>query len=194
MSGRQPSHPLGWQQRSPSPWSPVAPSPPPIIGGARRSSLTYLNPQRPQMPGFDENRSSLTPLSAFHPPIPKAGPSPSNQRRAGFTNGPKPYRPFHDSGVSSSFQLSPTPSPVVWQSPTPPTFAPSNRPNLPRQPSPSPRYSVPTPSPRPYEYIVYDDDIKYGPTTAEIIANQSQDYIDEKLAEYQMTIMYLQGK
>ncbi|GLV32350.1 Muscle-specific protein 300 kDa [Carabus blaptoides fortunei] len=33
-----------------------------------------------------------------------------------------------------------------------------------------------------------------GPSTADIIANQSQDYVDEKLAEYQATIQQLQGK
>ena len=33
-----------------------------------------------------------------------------------------------------------------------------------------------------------------GPTTAEIIAAQSQDYVDERLAEYQATIQHLQGK
>lgn len=33
-----------------------------------------------------------------------------------------------------------------------------------------------------------------GPSTAEIIANQSQDYVDEKLAEYQATIQQLQSK
>lgn len=32
-----------------------------------------------------------------------------------------------------------------------------------------------------------------GRSTAEIIANQSQDYVDEKLAEYQATIFQLQG-
>ena len=38
-----------------------------------------------------------------------------------------------------------------------------------------------------------EDDGNDGLTTAEIIASQSQDYIDEKLAEYQATIQYLQG-
>lgn len=33
-----------------------------------------------------------------------------------------------------------------------------------------------------------------GPSTADIIANQSQDYVDEKLAEYQATIQQLQGR
>jgi hypothetical protein len=43
-------------------------------------------------------------------------------------------------------------------------------------------------------YVIYDEEENTGPTTAEIIANQSQDYIDEKLAEFQLTILQLQGK
>ncbi|KAF7274651.1 hypothetical protein GWI33_012696 [Rhynchophorus ferrugineus] len=50
-----------------------------------------------------------------------------------------------------------------------------------------------TPPPLPQNYELDEDDDS-GPTTAEIIANQSQDYIDEKLAEYQATIYQLQGK
>ncbi|KAJ6648152.1 Muscle-specific protein 300 kDa, partial [Pseudolycoriella hygida] len=46
--------------------------------------------------------------------------------------------------------------------------------------------------PQPKSYIIYDDEEEQGPSTAEIIANQSQDYVDEKLAEYQMTIIQLQ--
>lgn len=38
----------------------------------------------------------------------------------------------------------------------------------------------------------YDQE-QNGPSTADIIANQSQDYVDEKLAEYQATIQQLQG-
>lgn len=48
----------------------------------------------------------------------------------------------------------------------------------------------PPPLPQNYE----PDDEDSGPSTAEIIAAQSQDYIDEKLAEYQATIYQLQGK
>jgi hypothetical protein len=48
----------------------------------------------------------------------------------------------------------------------------------------------PPPLPQNYE----PDDEESGPSTAEIIANQSQDYIDERLAEYQATIYQLQGK
>lgn len=51
-----------------------------------------------------------------------------------------------------------------------------------------------------YEYIgvplepSQSNDDESGPSTAEIIASQSQDYVDEKLAEYQATIAFLQGK
>lgn len=48
--------------------------------------------------------------------------------------------------------------------------------------------------PNPKSYIIYDDEDEGGPSTREIIENQSQDYIDEKLAEYQMTIYQLQGE
>uniref|UniRef100_A0A182Y5Q5 Uncharacterized protein n=1 Tax=Anopheles stephensi TaxID=30069 RepID=A0A182Y5Q5_ANOST len=42
------------------------------------------------------------------------------------------------------------------------------------------------------QYVIYDYGGEMGPSTAEIIAAQSQDYVDEKLAEYQATIMLLQ--
>lgn len=40
---------------------------------------------------------------------------------------------------------------------------------------------------------VYNEEVA-RPSTADIIAQQSQDYVDEKLAEYQATISLLQGK
>ena len=51
-----------------------------------------------------------------------------------------------------------------------------------------------------YEYVgvpldhTQTDEESSGPSTAEIIASQSQDYVDEKLAEYQATIQQLQGE
>lgn len=48
--------------------------------------------------------------------------------------------------------------------------------------------------PQPKSYVIYDEEEEQGPSTAEIIANQSQDYVDERLAEYQMTIFQLQGE
>ena len=65
------------------------------------------------------------------------------------------------------------------------------------QPSYDMEYVYP-PGMEPHAYsdthsMMTEDDGNDGLTTAEIIASQSQDYIDEKLAEYQATIQYLQG-
>lgn len=56
---------------------------------------------------------------------------------------------------------------------------------------------------RPREFVVLEapspqqwsdeETMTDGRSTAEIIAQQSQDYVDEKLAEYQATIYLLQG-
>ena len=40
----------------------------------------------------------------------------------------------------------------------------------------------------------FEDPTQAGLSTAAIIASQSQDYVDEKLAEYQATIHQLQGR
>lgn len=62
-----------------------------------------------------------------------------------------------------------------------------------------PEYLIAPYRPGDYEYIgvpleppIEDEDS--GPSTREIIASQSQDYVDEKLAEYQATIAHLQGQ
>lgn len=62
--------------------------------------------------------------------------------------------------------------------------------------------SAPVPY-RPREFVVLEapslqqwsdeESTTDGRSTAEIIASQSQDYVDEKLAEYQATIYMLQG-
>lgn len=62
------------------------------------------------------------------------------------------------------------------------------------QQSPYEYVGVPLEPPQPKTYIIYDEEEEHGPSTAEIIANQSQDYVDERLAEYQMTIFQLQGE
>lgn len=50
--------------------------------------------------------------------------------------------------------------------------------------------------PRPVRHssLSISDDNPDGLSTADIIASQSQDYVDEKLAEYQATILQLQGE
>lgn len=63
-----------------------------------------------------------------------------------------------------------------------------------------PEYLIASYRPGDYEYIgvpldhTQTDEESSGPSTAEIIASQSQDYVDEKLAEYQATIQQLQGE
>ncbi|XP_012270876.1 vegetative cell wall protein gp1-like [Orussus abietinus] len=61
-----------------------------------------------------------------------------------------------------------------------------------------PEYLIAPYRPGEYEYVGVPldpdqgDEESSGPSTAEIIASQSQDYVDEKLAEYQATIQQLQ--
>lgn len=63
-----------------------------------------------------------------------------------------------------------------------------------------PEYMIGTYRPGDYEYVgvpldhSQTEEESSGPSTAEIIANQSQDYVDEKLAEYQATIQQLQSE
>lgn len=64
-----------------------------------------------------------------------------------------------------------------------------------------PEYLIAPYRPGDYEYVGVPlepgnqgDEEATGPSTAEIIASQSQDYVDEKLAEYQATIQQLQGE
>lgn len=104
-------------------------------------------------------------------------------------NGPKPYvrPPFSPPPMNNNYSRA---SPIVCQ--TPPEYLYSAP--APYEPARYDFVGVPLEPPQPKSYIIYDDDEDQGPSTAEIIANQSQDYVDEKLAEYQMTIMQLQGK
>lgn len=90
-----------------------------------------------------------------------------------------PASPLHLNYQQSSFGL-PSPIPREFE-----TYA--------YQASAEEEYGPPEP-PLPKSYVIYDDEEEEGPSTREIIANQSQDYVDEKLAQYQYTIMQLQGE
>ncbi|XP_063223140.1 uncharacterized protein LOC134531369 [Bacillus rossius redtenbacheri] len=96
-----------------------------------------------------------------------------------------------------------------WASPPPPgvPLPPGPRPYRlpPQSASPGPCFSPDMFFYPPYEaqYVgvpleppghVTDDEDQSGLSTADIIASQSQDYVDEKLAEYQATILQLQGE
>ncbi|GBO98741.1 hypothetical protein EVAR_238_1 [Eumeta japonica] len=111
---------------------------------------------------------------------------------------PKPFRPVHSPqpfrpnslSPSSHFSISPYPmSPILGQSP-------EYYYSSPYEPVREYDYAgVPSEPPPPPRPMIYEEDEERGPSTAEIIANQSQEgYVDEKLAEYQATIQLLQGK
>lgn len=241
--------PSSFLYRPPSPWT-TAPSPPPIISGPRpyghamspapinqvrgqRGSTNIPHP-RPQWPGGNQSPAP------YQQPAPGAGGAyyGGMASSGGASPAPRPYRPAplqhqnsYGAQPTSSFQLSPTPSPIVCQTPSsdfnysnrqtplshhqyqqqPPQFyQQQGAPVIPPQPRQHGGQGghgghglaqdqidfvgVPLEPPQPKSYVIYDDEEEFGPSTAEIIANQSQDYIDEKLAEYQMTILQLQGE
>ncbi|KAH8418768.1 hypothetical protein KR222_001768, partial [Zaprionus bogoriensis] len=240
--------PSSFLYRPPSPWT-TAPSPPPIISGPRAYHAHAMSPA-PQLRGqrpagsIGSNSSSNMPHPRPQWPAGNQSPAPYQPPQLydssqGFAYGgvagappvPRPYRPAplqhqnsYGAAPTSSFQLSPTPSPIVCQTPSSdftyssrqtPLSHQQQQPLYP-QPAPPPQYlrqggapplppqprqhgqdhidfvGVPLEPPQPKSYVIYDDEEEFGPSTAEIIANQSQDYVDEKLAEYQMTILQLQ--
>lgn len=146
--------------------------------GTRGPQVTYPQPRWPGSP---------PPMSHAHhqSPIPMHSRVSSSPIPVGM-NGSKTYRtPF------SPVPMYANPTPVYG---TPPEYLYSAPPV---EFEMQPRYEyvgVPLEPPQPKSYVIYDDDEDHGPSTAEIIANQSQDYVDEKLAEYQLTIAQLQGE
>lgn len=107
-------------------------------------------------------------------------------------SGPKPYR-------APSF----SPVPIASNSNTQSEY--QHSPIRPLQP-PSPFELAPPPyeyvcvpfsleHPSSSQYVIYDDGDENTLSTAEIIQRQSQDYVDEQLAQFEMmTIAKLQGK
>lgn len=219
--------------RPPSPWTPVAPSPPPIISGPRRHSMQSPGPMSPpphaMSPGPQGLRGTRAGSNIPQPrPQWPPGPQPYGQQQQQHYQpvhapsptpfnghgGPKQYMhqyspvnvpPSHGHPMSS-FQLSPSPSPLIFHNQPPAEYFYQQRPygnnvNNHQQSHPFVRQQpsfeyvgAPIEPPLPKSYVVYDDEEETGPSTREIIANQSQDYIDEKLAEYQLTILQLQGE
>lgn len=188
--------PGGWVGRpdAPSPFRPASPyssSPSPHPQSRSRGPPTPIHHSHPMSP--------LTYSPMIHPmsPVPMG----------------MPISP----GMSPVFGCPPPgyiqcPRPR-WPSPIPPPGAPTSRPYISAQlqspmgsgsasPAPCgpPEYLIAPYKPGDYEYVGVPldpnqgDEEVTGPSTAEIIASQSQDYVDEKLAEYQATIQQLQGE
>lgn len=164
----------------------------PMFGQSATQQRGTRGPQmpcpRPRWPGPSPNRQSPAPYN----PVPEQMYYNQQQQRVSPSpatigaNGPKPYQRQTYSPVPQSSYSRASPVVVMNQGPPPEYMY-----------SAAPQYEyvgVPLEPPQPKTYIIYDEEEEQGPSTAEIIANQSQDYVDERLAEYQMTIFQLQGK
>jgi len=187
MSGQQPpSQPPNrgsWGRMPPSPSpipfrpaSPYAPSPPPIMSARRLpGSPIPPMPMSPMSPMFGcPSPARLPPRMAApgSPYIPCPRPRWPSPLPPGvpLPPGPRPYR------------LTPVQSPTPLICPSPEYFY---------SPYTEAEYiGVPLEPPGPPPE--YEDATQAGLSTAAIIASQSQDYVDEKLAEYQATIHQLQ--
>lgn len=151
---------------------------------------------------FESQRFSPAPMRQ-HPPANVHQPTPSYQ--GGNVHQPTP-------SYQNNVQLPPDVSfPRPYRStfsPTPSAPTPSSLP--PFSPPPTPQfmyvdqdrnvkpvsdfYVVPLEPANLNKGIHVYDDEEMRPSTADIIAQQSQDYVDEKLAEYQGVISLLQGE
>lgn len=168
----------------------TSPTPPPMLYGTNRSNQnspmfgasglrgtrgTNLPCPRPQWPTGQQQQSTMPPQPPLH------------------FNPQQQFQPLHQ---QHNYQPSSSPSPIVinrQQS----TYTPTNSTAISSYSDYPTQYEymgAPVEPPNPKSYIVYDEEEESGLSTAEIIANQSQDYVDEKLAEYQMTIFQLQGE
>ncbi|XP_014226447.1 classical arabinogalactan protein 9-like [Trichogramma pretiosum] len=198
------SGPSGWPPTSrasaPSPFRPASPFSP--ATQARGVPLAFHHQQQ-------HMHHPMSPISFGMPMSPGMSPVFGGPPASpGFIQCPRPRwpapaappanaaaRPFIPISPMHQPQPATIPSAAVCQSPL--------------QPCGPPEFLIAAYQPGEYEYVgvpldhqhrslhrsEYDDEVdEVGPSTAEIIASQSQDYVDEKLAEYQATIHQLQGE
>ncbi|XP_060864346.1 uncharacterized protein LOC132940652 [Metopolophium dirhodum] len=132
--------------------------------------------------GWAPTPSVTSPPVSFRPATPTRH-SPIHRLPPPYIPCPKPMRPTSSplpAAVPQPYRYpSPCPSPQVYESPT-------------SMPSYRPREFVVLEAPSPQQWSDEENTMTDGRSTAEIIAQQSQDYVDEKLAEYQATIYMLQ--
>lgn len=211
--------PKGWIRASASPMRANQPrlmSPTPNSAPRQRSPTPTFNARHlSETPTFNPTHQSPTPPLRRLPPTPtgfttvyesqRFSASPARSQPHQQVYQPKPST-SHLPNVQSDVSF-PRPFRSTF-SPTPSAATPCSIP--PFSPPPTPQYMyvdsdrqmksvddfyvVPLePSNNSNRIVVYDQD-ENRPSTADIIAQQSQDYVDEKLAEYQLTISLLQGK
>lgn len=207
---------MGWIRASASPMHPNSQrlmSPQPNSVPRQRSPTPTFNArQLVESPVYNPSHQSPTPPLRRPPPTPTGFTTVYESTRSP-SRPPPPHivqQAFKPSTSANVYQPSDVSFPRPFRStfsPTPSAPTPSSIP--PFSPPPTPQYMyvdsdrqvksmnefyvVPLEPASQSRYVVYDDD-ESRPSTADIIAQQSQDYVDEKLAEYQATIMLLQGK
>jgi hypothetical protein len=188
----------------------------------RSPTPTFNARQLSDAPTFNPSHQSPTPPLRRLPPTPTGFTTVYESQRFSPSRPPAPQQYYpHQPVQSTSYQPIVPMSPVNFApdvsfarpfrstfSPTPSASTPCSIP--PFSPPPQPQYMymdndrqmkpindfyvVPLePANLSRGITVYDED-GARPSTADIIAQQSQDYVDEKLAEYQATISLLQGK
>ncbi|XP_014214845.1 proline-rich proteoglycan 2-like [Copidosoma floridanum] len=180
--------PSGWpptnRNSAPSPVRPPSPFSPPAGQYQQQLSHQMLRgPPSYYAPGvMHHHPQSPVPMSPIASPVFGGQP--------GFTQRPRWSSP----GNSTARPFVPV------QQPIPPRSPPIGETPQSPQPCGPPEYLIAPYRSGEYEYVGVPldpsrgtDDEESGPSTAEIIASQSQDYVDEKLAEYQATISQLQG-
>jgi hypothetical protein len=192
------------QQKNQPSWARASPLTPNL------TRLTSPGPQNPaprhRSPTPTFNARQLVNPSPFHP----VQPSPVPMQRSGFTTVydsqrdvpmspvnfspdaayPRPFRGTFSPTQSVSTRASSIPTPLSME------YHHGQSQQQQQQKGTNDFYVVPLePANLQNKNLVICDDEDDGrPSTASIIAQQSQDYVDEKLAEYQATITYLQGK
>ncbi|XP_055599835.1 muscle-specific protein 300 kDa-like [Uranotaenia lowii] len=149
--------------------------------GAIQKDIQYQKPQgmRPLDSQFYQTsivQTSSKQHPTYQPPVSRSPMSSAQQVYSeGLTNSPV-FQRSHPPSTASTFRQSPYPCYQHGDGSAPMMS------------------SIGEYSAKQVPYVVYDYSGEYGPSTAEIIANQSQDYVDEKLAEYQATIHLLQDE
>lgn len=182
-------------------FSPTAYTPTPLGAGARNGT-GISNRLASNSPAFGQSLRGTRGSHVQHArsPTPMASAQPQHYYRpiqspltVGYC-GPRPYRAPSFSPVPMHQHMhSGSQPPEYMYSRMTPLQAPSPAFEL------APRYeyvAVPLePSQPGHSYVIYDGDDENTLSTAEIIERQSQDYVDEQLAQFeQNTIAKLQGK
>ena len=215
--------PKGWLRTTASPMRANTPrlmSPVPNFNPRHHSPSPSFNAKQlsPTPPIYNPGGQQSNTPALRHQPAPNTGfTTVYESQRSSPSRPPVTYQPLsYNQNHQFSHAMSPIPHDLSYPRPYRNEFSP--------QPTSSTPSSIPPFSPPPMQYYNNSGNERHQimpitdfyvvpleptsqqqskgiavqemarPSTADIIAQQSQDYVDEKLAEYQATIFYLQGK